>query len=572
MQATIAGKSQGEDIVFPGIPTPKPVRRTAAPLALLVLACWLTPGHAQPAAAQEDPVTYEPAELVITNRLITTLRAPVYGASPAERVEAIQDNLEVMLQRGGPLLVTTRPIPEGVAVLVDGKFLLRVLDDDVHRESGETAAMAATAAADNLKLAIEGIRESRDSKAMLSAVGYTILVTAALVVLLWLLARGYAVVARRIQQLVARRSDKLTPAWSRPIVGQSGLAALAILPVRLAAWAAALLLTYEWAALVLTFFPYTRPWGEGLFDNLLDALGRIGGGILDALPGLLFVALIFLITRFVVRIVRAFFESVQSGRVQVSWIDETTARPTGRLLTAIIWLFSLVAAYPYIPGSDSEAFKGIGVFVGLMLSIGASGVVNQAVSGMMLMYTKALRPGEFVQVGDTEGTVTSVGFLTTRIETLRNVEVTLPNAYLVGNETRNLSRLAANGGIRVATAVTIGYDTPWRQVQAMLQMAAGRTAKVSQDPPPRVLQTALKDFYVEYTLIVATPQPRDRFVVLDELHGHIQDVFNEFGVQIMSPNYEADPADKKFVPQDQWYTAPAKPVSAPQGGGGDAGR
>jgi small-conductance mechanosensitive channel len=355
-------------------------------------------------------------------------------------------------------------------------------------------------------------------------------------------------------------------------VGHSGLANLAILPVRMLAWTAALLLAYEWAAMVLAFFPYTRPWGESLFDHLLDAVGRIGGGILDALPGLLFVALIFVVTRFVVRIVRAFFESVQSGRVQAGWIDETTARPTGRLLIAIIWLFALVAAYPYIPGSDSEAFKGIGVFVGLMLSIGASGVVNQAVSGLMLMYTKALRPGEYVQVGDTEGTVTSVGFLTTRIETLRNVEVTLPNAYLVGNETRNLSRLAANGGIRVATAVTIGYDTPWRQVQAMLQMAAGRTAKVSQDPPPRVLQTALKDFYVEYTLIVATPQPRDRFAVLNELHGHIQDVFNEFGVQIMSPNYEADPADKKFVPQEQWYTAPAQPVSAPQSGDEVAGR
>ena len=150
--------------------------------------------------------------------------------------------------------------------------------------------------------------------------------------------------------------------------------------------------------------------------------------------------------------------------MRVSWIDETTARPTGRLLTAIIWLFALVAAYPYIPGSDSEAFKGIGVFVGLMLSIGASGVVNQAVSGMMLMYTKALRPGEFVQVGETEGTVTAVGFLTTRIETLRNVEVTLPNAYLVGNVTNNLSRLAANGGMRSKRQDCSAACTPkaWR--------------------------------------------------------------------------------------------------------------
>ena len=264
------------------------------------------------------------------------------------------------------------------------------------------------------------------------------------------------------------------------MVGHSGIADLAVVPVRLAAWTVALLVVYQWAALVLEFFPYTRPWGEGLFDNLLSALGSFVGNMLEAVPGLLFVALIFFVTRFVVRVVRAFFDGVQAGRIHLHWIDETTARPTGRLLIAIIWLFSLVAAYPYIPGSDSEAFKGIGVFVGLMLSIGASGVVNQAVSGLMLMYTKALRPGEFVQVGETEGTVTAVGFLTTRIETLRNVEVTLPNAFLVSNVTRNLSRLASNGGMRLTTSVTIGYDTPWRQVHAMLTLAAERTSRVSR--------------------------------------------------------------------------------------------
>jgi small-conductance mechanosensitive channel len=187
--------------------------------------------------------------------------------------------------------------------------------------------------------------------------------------------------------------------------------------------------------------------------------------------------------------------------------------------------------------------------------------VNQAISGLMLMYTKALRPGEFVQVGETEGTVTSVGFLTTRIETLRNVEVTLPNAYLASNVTRNFSRLVANGGMRITTSVTIGYDTPWRQVHAMLQLAAERTSKIARDPPPRVLQTALQDFYVEYTLIVCVPEPKLKFVVLNELHAHIQDVFNEFGVQIMSPNYEADPADKKFVPKEHWFAAPAQPAA-----------
>jgi small-conductance mechanosensitive channel len=323
------------------------------------------------------------------------------------------------------------------------------------------------------------------------------------------------------------------------------------------AWLLSLLLVYEWLTLVLGFFPYTRPWSERLLGRLLGALGRFGSGMLEAIPGLVFVVLIFFVTRFLVRVMRVFFEGVQAGRVEVGWVDEATARPTERLLTAIIWLFALVAAYPYLPGSGSEAFKGIGVFVGLMLSIGASGIVNQAVSGLMLMYTRALRPGEFVQIGETEGTVTAVGFLNTQIETLRHELISIPNAVIASSVTRNYSRLAREGGVRVATKVTIGYDTPWRQVQAMLLMAADRTASMAKDPPPKVLQTALQDFYVEYTLLVTVPDPALKYATLSELNAHIQDVFNEHGVQIMSPNYEAYPAAPKLVPKEKWFEPPA---------------
>ena len=527
-------------------------------VAVIASATWTSQAVAQaddPSAAGENASA--PAELIVANRRIFTLRGEVSGASPADRVRAIRDGVPILVERGGPLAVSTRELPEGIAVLVDGNFVFRVLNTDVNPESGETTKSVADMAVRNLSQALAEIRESRDSRAMGSAVGYSLLATVVLVGLLWLLTRGYARLARRVRNLVQRRAATLAPGWASHVVSTAGLENLATVPLRLAAWVIALLLMYEWAGLVLGLFPYTRPWGERLLGNLLGSLGNFGTAILKAVPDLLFVVLIFLVTRFVVRVVRVFFDGVQAGRVQVAWVDETTARPTGRLLTAIIWLFALVAAYPYLPGSGSEAFKGIGVFVGLMLSIGASGIVNQAVSGLMLMYTKALRPGEFVQIGDTEGTVTSVGFLTTRIETLRHEEVNIPNAFIAGNVTRNYSRLAGDGGIRVATKVTIGYDAPWRQVQAMLQIAAERTAGAAKDPPPRVLQTALQDFYVEYTLLVSLANPAQKFAMLNELHANIQDVFNEHGVQIMSPNYEADPEQPKIVPRDQWFMPPA---------------
>jgi small-conductance mechanosensitive channel len=495
---------------------------------------------------------------MIANRRIFTMRAEGFGAAPpGARARAVSENIGLMVEQGGPLQVTSQELPEGVAVLIDGRLVFRVLNADVDPEAGETVKSAAAGAVRNLATALAEIREARDARAMLPAFGYALLATMVLLGGLWLLVRAYRWLAGRAHGMVRRRFSGLLPDWANQVMGEAALAGLFTLPLKLLATLIAVLFSYEWAAFVLQRFPYTRPWGEALFDNLVDALGGFGAAILKAVPGLMFVALIILLTRIIVRAVRAFFDGVHRGSIKVGLLDETTARPTGQLVITGIWILALVAAYPYIPGSESEAFKGIGVFVGLMLSLGASGIVNQAVSGLMLMYTRALRPGEFVQIGEYEGTVKSVGFVTTRIETLRHEEINIPNAVIATSVTRNYSRLAADGGLWIATKVTIGYDTPWRQVHAMLELAAARTEGVERDPAPRVRQTALQDFYVEYTLLVCIADPQQRVVTLDKLHGNIQDVFNESGVQIMSPNYEADPESPKVVPRDKWFEPPA---------------
>jgi len=518
---------------------------------------------ALPAAAAEQPAQpaaqVTAAELEIANRRICTLRADVLGASPADRAATIRERVAALFDQGGPLRVTTREMPEGVAVLVDGGLVFRVLNGDVDADAGETPRDVAARAAAALQTALEEMSEARNSREMLRAVGVSLLATALLLALLWALAKAYGWCARRLAEVANRRADRLAQTLGQHATGQLGLARLVLAPVKLVAVGAALLLGYEWLAVVLKQFPYTRPWGEALLGNLTAALGEFVLQAMRAVPGLLFVLIIFLIARFFVRLLRTFFTSVEQGRVHVHWVDETTARPTGRLLSAVVWLLALVAAYPYIPGSQSEAFRGIGVFVGLMLSIGSSGVVNQAVSGLMLMYTRSFRPGEFVKVGDTEGTVRAIGFLTTQIETLRHELVTIPNAVIVGNVMRNFSRFREEGGVRVTTTVTIGYDAPWRQVQAMLDVAAGRTAGILRDPPPRILQTGLLDHAVEYTVLVCIPDPALRPAALHELHANILDVFNEHGVQIMSPHYEADPELPKVVAPDAWFRAPAVP-------------
>jgi small-conductance mechanosensitive channel len=513
-------------------------------------------GPSRPAEAEQPK--YEPADLVIANRPIVTLRAGAFGFSPEGRANAIRANVPMLVEYDGPLEIATAPVKGGVAVLVNGALLFRVLDGDVNREAGETANGVAADAVRNLEIALAELREARDSRVLLPAIGYSLLATLLAAVAIWLVWRAQRWLVRRLRVFAQRKREDVLPKWSRQLVGSGALERLLVAPVRLLAALVLLLVVYDWLAFVLQRFPYTRPWGEALFDNLFDVLSQLASGIATALPGLFFAALIFYLTRILTRAVRAFFSGVEAGRIPVGWVDEVTARPTARLVNGVIWLFAFVAAYPYIPGTSSEAFKGIGVFVGLMLSIGSSGIVNQAVSGLMLMYTRALRPGEFVQIGETEGTVKSVGFVNTRIETLRHEEVSIPNAVIAATVTRNYSRLAGDGGVAVPTKVTIGYDTPWRQVRSMLLLAAERTQGIAREVPPRVLQTALLDFYVEYTLIVRVAEPPQRLAMLDELHGHIQDVFNEHGVQIMSPNYEADPAEPKLVPPEKWYSPPAQ--------------
>jgi small-conductance mechanosensitive channel len=333
--------------------------------------------------------------------------------------------------------------------------------------------------------------------------------------------------------------------------------------VRIAGGALALLFTYSWVTIVLRRFPYTRPWGETLKATLYATVTSGARRLLDHLPDLLTVLLIVVVTRFAVRLVSFAFRTVEDGRVSLPGVYPETAQPTRRIAVALLWIFALVVCYEFLPGAKSDAFKGVSVFIGLIISLGSSGIMNQVMSGLMVTYSRAVRVGDFVRIGDVEGTVTQLGTLSTKIKTPRNEEVTLPNALVVSQAATNYSRHAADGVLAPAT-ITIGYDVPWRQVQSLLLIAAERTPGVRKAPAPVVLQTALGDFAVEYKVLVCVDQPHRRLVTLNALHANIQDAFNYYGVQIMSPAYEADPGERKTVPPSRWYSAPARePSPAP---------
>lgn len=546
--------------------------RLAASLMIVLAAALAACSYARAQASLPDPSTAtvsigEPATVRVWNRPIVELRAKIGSVTPAMRVEGIETRIR-RLPLDAPV-DAVKAVPgsfgkiSGYWVQLEGRTLFGLTAEDLDPDSDQTLEAFASQAVDRLKKALQARADQRRLPVLLRGAVLAVLATAAFTALLWGIAR---LRVRAVGRLSARTPDR--PIHLRGINLRPYLRAVEEGLIKLSAVGAFLVAAYLWLTFVLLQFAYSRPWGEGLGHWLGDLLGKLGAGALDAIPGFFTVVVIFLVTRLIVQGVDRFFRSVEIGWLKVSWLEAETARATRRLAVVLIWIFALTVAYPYIPGSQSYAFKGISVFVGLMISLGSAGFVNQLMSGLVIVYSRALKPGDFVQVADREGTISEVGMLATKLVTPFKHEITIPNAVLVGSTVTNFSRLAdAQSGAMISTEVTIGYDTSWRQVHAMLQLAAERTALVRREPKPVVIQHALSDFYVAYQLLVSVDRPETRRAVLSELHGNILDVFNEYGVQIMSPNFESQPEGKVYVPQAQWFPPPA---AAPPKASGEA--
>jgi small-conductance mechanosensitive channel len=498
--------------------------------------------------------------VVVFNRLIATFRSTFLGIPPEERAAMARERIVALLERGGEGKVTVESLAPGDAIKIDGMLAFMLTKDDSHPLRGVTFEAAVSDAVRMLEQTIAETREARSGRLMLAAALWAAGATLIYVVLLWVLRRVGRAVTARMLRLADATAEQFRIGGAEILQRDRTLRIVRRL-LQFGFWAFVLLLTYEWFGYVLGRFPYTRPWGEQLNTYLVNATVDVLTSVATAMPDLLIAIAIFFAARGVTGMLGTFFDGVQAGRTQVAWIDADSARPTRRLAAFAVWVFALVMAYPYIPGSGSEAFKGLSVLLGLMLSIGASGIIGQAASGLILMYTRTYRPGEYVRVGEHEGTIVEMGMFTTRLRTGLGEELTLPNSLVLSTVTRNYSRAVKGQGFVLDTVVTIGYDAAWRQVHAMLIEAARRTPGVLAEPPPRVFQTTLADFYVEYRLVCqAIPtEPRPRAEVLSNLLANVQDAFNEHGVQIMSPHYLGDPRDPKVVPRERWYSAPAPP-------------
>ena len=540
------------------------MRRAARIFLSLLLACCAAAALAVPPPAPAVPaVDAEAADLVLFNRRVVTFRTVFLGNSPTVRAARARASLDAELRRSGDLTVSVRSNPEGQLVMLGERLAFIVTPGDADALAGLTQQATADAAAAALEQVVAETSEARNLGLLLRATALAAAATAVFALILFVVARVRGWVAARLLAVAERQAAALKIGGAR-IVESNSLLPYLQRAIDIGRWLLVALLSYEWASFVLSCFPYTRPWGEQLNQSLYSLVVGFSLAIADALPGLCVALAIFLIARFVVGAVGRLIHRIGRSAPQASWLTPETAPTTRRLVSIAIWLFAVAMAYPYLPGAQTEAFKGLSVLLGLMVSLGASSIVGQGAAGLILTYTRTIRVGEYVRIGEYEGTVTDMGIFTTRIRTGLGEELTLPNSMITGTVTKNYSRAVQGPGFVVDTTVTIGYDTPWRQVEAMLVEAARRTPGVLETPAPQVFQTALSDYYPEYRLVAqAVPsRPRPRAEVVTMLLANIQDVFNEHGVQIMSPHYMADPPAAKLVPPEGWYAAPARKPEA----------
>jgi len=524
---------------------------------LAALACW------QPLAAVEattDSVVNEAVPVVVWNRQIAVFRQGWNGltvkeraAKAAARISAISDEAmlkEVVVQP------TTVDDTSGCLLFVDGNLLLGLSRADLQADEHTDIMAYAQASASAIQEVFKARLEQKKPQILIRGILWSLVFTLVLVVVLVLL----SLLRRRLQ----RRIDHLS--WAaKPVYGFDASAivrSLAKMAIRVPIFVLGAAAVYLWVTSVLGLFPYTSPWSATLGGWFVDRMHEFGHAIIVSLPSIGMIALIIFCTRMAAKALDVLFENVQEGRIVIQWMEPQTARATRRIVGILIWLFALTLAYPYVPGSSSEAFKGVSVFAGLLLTLGASGMVNQVMSGLVVVYSRTMRVGDLIRVGEVTGMVTELGFLSTKVRTPVGNEVSIPNGNLVTAVVQNYSIFDPAIGPRIFTTVTIGYDTPWRQVHSLLITAAQRTPGIDPATPPEVVQRALSDFYVEYELRCRIYDPMLRNQVLSELHGHIQDAFNEQGVQIMSPHFEMQPNAPVLAAPGKW----AAPAAPPQSG------
>jgi small-conductance mechanosensitive channel len=420
-----------------------------------------------------------------------------------------------------------------------------------------------------ISLSINKAIEEYKVSTLLLRVLYTLIVILVASLIYWLLNKGYVGILKYLKRNRDRLLKNLTYKDYTFLTAEQELRAVLLI---LRGFRLFLYFSLGYAVLSIGFsiFPFTRGWADALLGLVWSPFRSILFAIWEYLPNLVTILVIVFVMYQVIRLVKYVFSEIEAEKLKISGFHADWAMPTYGIVRVLLFAFTLVLIFPHLPGSDSNVFRGVSVFVGILFSLGSSSAIANMVAGLVITYMRPFKIGDKIKIGDITGIVLEKTLLVTRVRTIKNEEITIPNSSVLGGNTTNYTSLAKTEGLIINTMVTIGYDVPWRETHAALLEAAARTDLVMKEPAPFVFQTSLDDFYVSYQLNAYTRESVGMAKIYSELHQNIQDVFFEKGIEIMSPHYRAArdgsmttiPAN--YLPYD--YKAPAFNVKVEKNG------
>jgi Small-conductance mechanosensitive channel len=391
---------------------------------------------------------------------------------------------------------------------------------------------------EKIKAAVVAEKKKHSVVTLLVRIGLVLLVLSGILLVMWLINKGYIKAERIIVEKKNTWLKDLSYKGYTFVTADQELH-LAVMIIKLFKWFMFILLLYLFLPLIFSIFPFTQGWATVLFDLIWSPFRDVLLSVWHFIPNLFTILVIYFVIKYVVKFVKYLFSEIEAEKLTISGFHADWAMPTFGIVRFLLYAFMFVLIFPYLPGSDSNVFKGVSVFLGVLFSLGSSSAIGNMVAGLVITYMRPFKIGDRIKIGDITGDVIEKTMLVTRIRTIKNEEITIPNSSVLSGNTTNYSTNANTQGLIVHTTVTIGYDVPWKDMHQALIDAALKTEFIMPDPKPFVLQTSLDDFYVSYQINAYTREASKQAVIYSNLHQNIQDICNERGIEILSPHYRA---------------------------------
>jgi len=386
-----------------------------------------------------------------------------------------------------------------------------------------------------IKASISSERQSHSLLNWAKRIGLCLLIICALIVVV----KAVNWVFRQSRHYVIFRSRKLSSGLNigtMKVIAPRDLELIFIKINNVIRLVVTLIMIYLSLPAIFSIFPETEAWTSTLLNWILEPMRIVLNSILSYLPNLFTVLVIYLFFRYTLIGIRYFIEEIKKENIQITGFHADWAVPTFNIIRFVLYAFMLILIFPYLPGSDSAAFQGVSVFLGILISLGSSSAITNMVAGLVITYMRPFKLGDRVKIGEVTGDVIEKTMLVTRIRTIKNEDITVPNAMVLSSSTVNYSSQANPLGLILHYDVTVGYDIPWKRVYELLIQAALKTEHIQQEPRPFVLQQKLDNF-ISYQINAYTKEASKQAVIYSSLLENIQDELKAAGIDLLSPQY-----------------------------------